>query len=59
MAQNLAQPSRRYIREGPLTVIRGTNQKKEGYCFLFNDLLVVARKHKVKGECSPPFARAV
>jgi hypothetical protein len=40
------QPSRRFIREGPLTAIRGTNEKTEGYYFLFNDLIVMTKKQK-------------
>lgn len=57
--ENLVQPSRRFIREGPLTAIRGTNEKTEGYYFLFNDLIVMTKKQKGKGRKTYKFVGAV
>ncbi|KAL6060975.1 actin binding [Balamuthia mandrillaris] len=41
----LAQPSRRYLREGPLLTIKG-GKEKHYYYFLFNDMLIATKKNK-------------
>jgi hypothetical protein len=45
----LAKPARRYIDEGSLILLDPqTNKKKQLYFFLFNDLLLGAKKNKQK-----------
>jgi hypothetical protein len=46
---NLAKPARRYIDEGPLILLDPqSNKKKQLYFFLFNDLLLGAKRNKQK-----------
>lgn len=49
MLQSLAKPARRYIDEGPLTLLDPqTNKRKHLHFFLFNDLLLGTKKNKQK-----------
>jgi len=48
---NLAVQHRKFIREGQLNFGEGNSIKsKDGYVFLFNDILVVTEKEKTKTE---------
>ena len=43
--ENLAQPHRRYIREGPLFAELEGLSKRQLFFFLFNDVLVASKKN--------------
>lgn len=40
--KDLVEPHRRKIREGPLVLLK-KGKRKERYCFLFNDLMLITR----------------
>jgi hypothetical protein len=41
--QNLIQPTRKFIREGPIDFAVGNSKLVEGHIFLFNDIIVLAK----------------
>jgi hypothetical protein len=46
----LLEPHRNFHREGPITLLNVQNQKKtNGFMFLFNDLLVLAKRGLLQG----------
>lgn len=56
------QPHRRFIREGILTIYKPNEQKKEHFCFLFNDLFIAATHENFRtrsGSISSPESHSV